>query len=139
VGDDRAGAPDDERPDAERPRRNPWAAVGLGLLLPGLAHAWLGRPRRALLQGGIVVFMFGFGLALDGSLSTPQPGSYLSFLATFADLGVGPLYVLAQAAGWGAGRVTAATHEVGNTFHWSAGVMNMLLLLDAWDIARGRK
>ena len=41
--------------------------------------------------------------------------------------------------GWGDGRLTAATHEIGNTFHWSAGVMNMLLLLDVHDIAKGRK
>ena len=56
-----------------------------------------------------------------------------------ADLGLGPFYVVAMKLGWGAGRVAAATHEVGNAFHWSAGVMNMLLMLDAGDIAIGRK
>lgn len=114
-------------------------AVGLGWLLPGLGHAWLGRPRRGAAMGGILLLMFALGLLLEGSLSRPTGGSYLSLLATVADLGIGPLYFVAQLFDWGGGRVTSATHEIGNTFHWSAGVMNLLLLLDAHDIGTGRK
>jgi hypothetical protein len=114
-------------------------AVALGWLLPGLGHAWLGRPRRGAAMGGILLLMFATGLLLEGSLSKPSGGTYLSALATVADLGIGPLYFVAQLLDWGAGTVTAATHEIGNTFHWSAGVMNLLLLLDAHDIGTGRK
>ena len=114
-------------------------AVVLGWLVPGLGHVVLGRPRRGAALGGILLLMFAVGLLLEGSLSRPSGGSYLSLLATLADLGMGPVYFLAQALGWGAGQVTSATHEIGNTFHWSAGVMNMLLLLDAHDVATGKK
>ena len=111
----------------------------LAWIFPGLGHLYLGWRLRAALYAGIVVFMFALGLFLEGGLSQPTSGSYLSSLATFADLGNGPLYFAVRWAGWGAGRVASATHEVGNTFHWSAGVMNMLLVLDAHDIAVGRK
>ncbi|MEM7247250.1 MAG: DUF6677 family protein [Acidobacteriota bacterium] len=111
----------------------------LAWLLPGAGHLYLGRPRRAALYLGIVMLMFFVGLQLDGTLSRPVQGRYLSYLAALADMGVGPLYWVSQAMGWGLGRVTAATHELGNAFHWTAGLLNMLLVLDAHDIAQGRK
>ena len=114
-------------------------AVALAWLLPGLGHVYLGRRKRGLFLGSLLLGMFAVGLALEGSLSKPAGGSYLSLLGMLADMGIGPLHFIAQATGWDAGRVTAATHEVGNTFHWSAGVMNMLLMLDAHDVATGRK
>ena len=132
-GAERSGAPSPEATLRSA------VAVTLGWLLPGLGHVYLGRWRRGCFLGGLLFLMFAVGLLLEGSLSRPSGGTYLSALATLADLGMGPVYFLAQALDWGAGRVTSATHEVGNTFHWSAGVMNMLLLLDAHDHATGRK
>jgi hypothetical protein len=41
--------------------------------------------------------------------------------------------------GLGKGVVTAATYEYGNTFVIVAGLLNMLVALDAYDIALGRK
>jgi hypothetical protein len=119
--------------------RSSTMALVLAWLVPGLGHLYLGWRRRALLYFAVIVFMFAFGLALEGSLSQPKPGSILAWLATFADLGNGALYGLARMTGFGAGRVASGTHEYGNTFHWSAGVLNMLLVLDAYDIAQGRK
>ena len=121
------------------PGRSAAVAVVLAWLVPGLGHLYLGWPRRALLYAFVILCLFGFGLRLEGTLSWPERKSYLSVLATLADLGVGPVYAIAHWLGWGAGRVASATHEIGNTFHWSAGVMNMLLMLDTWDIALGRK
>ena len=114
-------------------------AVVLTWLLPGLGHVYLGRRKRGLFLGGLLLGMFAVGLALEGILSKPAGGSYVSTLAAVADMGMGPVYFLAQSLGWDVGRMTAATHEVGNTFHWSAGVMNMLLMLDAHDVATGKK
>ena len=37
----------------------------------------------------------------------------------------------------GAGTVTAASYEYGNTFLMTAGLLNFLVILDAFDIARG--
>ena len=35
--------------------------------------------------------------------------------------------------------VTAASYEYGNTFLMTAGLLNFLVILDAFDIAMGRK
>ena len=42
-------------------------------------------------------------------------------------------------AGAGAGTVVAPTYEYGNTYIIVAGLLNMLVVLDAYDIAMGRK
>ncbi len=39
----------------------------------------------------------------------------------------------------GAGLVTAVSYEYGNTFLMTAGLLNFLVILDAYDIAAGRK
>jgi hypothetical protein len=39
----------------------------------------------------------------------------------------------------GMGLVTATTYEYGNTFLMTAGLLNFLVILDAFDIAMGRK
>jgi hypothetical protein len=35
--------------------------------------------------------------------------------------------------------VVAITYEYGNAFVIVAGLLNMLVVLDAWDVAEGRK
>jgi hypothetical protein len=39
----------------------------------------------------------------------------------------------------GQGVVTAASYEYGNTFLIVSGLLNMLVVIDAYDIALGRK
>jgi hypothetical protein len=41
--------------------------------------------------------------------------------------------------GMGSGVVTAATYEYGNTFLIAAGLLNYLVIIDAFDVASGRK
>ncbi len=41
--------------------------------------------------------------------------------------------------GWGEGDVTSYAYEYGNTFLFTAGLLNMLLVVDAFDISQGRK
>jgi len=60
-------------------------------------------------------------------------------LAALADLGIGLLYFVAWATGWGGGTVVAPTYEYGNTFLIVAGLLNLLVVIDAYDIAVGRK
>jgi hypothetical protein len=60
-------------------------------------------------------------------------------LAAFASVGNGIPYFIASLLGLGQGVVTAATYDYGNTFLIVAGLLNMLVVLDAYDIALGRK
>jgi hypothetical protein len=83
--------------------------------------------------------MFAIGLSLEGSLFPFDLGQPLVALAAIADLGIGAPYLVARALGLGAGRVVAATYEHGNAFLVVAGLLNVLVVLDAYDIAIGRK
>ncbi len=51
----------------------------------------------------------------------------------------GLLDVAARALGLGAGDVRPPTYEYGTTYLLTAGLMNALLVLDAIDVALGRK
>ena len=83
--------------------------------------------------------MFAIGLAIEGRLFPFQLAEPLAGLAAIADVGVGLPYFVAWALGAGAGRVLAVTYEYGNAFLITAGLLNMLVVVDAYDIALGRK
>jgi len=83
--------------------------------------------------------MFLIGLSLEGSLHQFDLTQPLVALAAMADLGIGSLYFIARAIGVGDGSVVASTYEYGNTFLVVAGLLNVLVVLDAYDIAIGRK
>ena len=83
--------------------------------------------------------MFAAGLWLEGQIFSFDLSQPLVALEAVADLGIGLLYVVATGSGLGAGRVVAVTYEYGNTFILVAGLLNMLVVLDAFDIAQGRK
>jgi hypothetical protein len=60
-------------------------------------------------------------------------------LAALADLGIGAPYFIASAMGYGAGEVRAVTYEYANAFLIVAGLLNLLVVIDAYDVALGRK
>ena len=107
--------------------------------VPGLGHLLLRRRLRACVFAAVIVVSFVVGLLLQGELILPRPGDPLSYLAAIATLGNGALFFLAEAVGLGQGLVTAVSWEYGNTFLLTAGMMNLLLVLDVHDIVTGRK
>ena len=109
-------------------------------LVPGAGHFYLGRRARAAAHAGIIIVLFHLGLSIDGTLYTlaESHGSLLRVLASFGSMGSGVLYFIANALG-PYGDVKSSTFEYGTTFTLSAGLMNLLLVLDCWDITRGRK
>ena len=107
--------------------------------VPGAGHLWQGRIQKGLVFLVTLPLMFVCGLWLEGRLFPFEPTQPLVALAAFADVGVGVPYLIAKAMGAGAGRVIAATYEYGNSFLIVAGLLNMLVVLDAFDIAQGRK
>lgn len=117
-----------------------WGAVALAWIFPGLGHYYLGRKRRALVYAVVVSLTFLFGLSFQGRLYWPEAGAPLTMLATFAVFGSGLLNIAARLlVDNPRGAILAVTYEYGCAFLLTAGLMNLLLMLDAFDIAVGRK
>jgi hypothetical protein len=85
-----------------------------------------------------VAVTFLTGLLLHGTLPRPVPGEPLSWLGTAATAATGVFGAAAWAVGAGRGDLTP-TNEAGSAFLLSAGIMSLLLLLDAADRAGRRE
>jgi hypothetical protein len=107
--------------------------------VPGAGHLWLGRAQKGISLLVLLTVMFAFGLWIEGRLFPFEFADPLVGLAALADLGMGLPYFVAKAFGAGVGRAVAVTYEYGNTFVIVAGLLNMLAVLDAYDISQGRK
>lgn len=120
--------------------RNRWVAVALAWAFPGLGHLYLGKRGRGLAYAAIVVAAFLLGMSFEGRLYSVEKGQPLTILATFAVHGAGLLPIAARALSDNpGGSILSVTFEYGCAFLLTAGLMNLLLMLDAWDIAAGRK
>lgn len=107
--------------------------------VPGAGHLWLGRRFKGLVFLIALPLMFAIGLAIDGRLFPFDTTEPLVALAALADVGIGVPYLVAKAMGAGAGNVRAVTYEYGNAFIIVAGLLNLLVVIDVYDIALGRK
>ena len=107
--------------------------------IPGAGHLWLGRRQKAAVFFVALLAMFVSGLLLKGRLFPFEFSEPLVALAAFANAGMGLPWILALMMDAGKGVVTAISYEYGNCFLIVAGLLNFLVVLDAFDIAVGRK
>ena len=122
-----------------RATTNSYLICAAAWAVPGAGHLWLGRAQKGAVFLVALPLMFAIGLWLEGRLFPFELSQPLVALAAFADIGMGVPYFAAKAAGLGAGRVIAQSFEYGNAFLIVAGLLNMLVVLDAFDVAEGRK
>lgn len=130
--------------------------IGLAAwFIPGSGHLLLKKWGRAALMGGAVWLSFFVGLAMGGHMFDLTPDTATATGSMFdwatmiqvppmiANLGSGIAYVVCwmMDIGFRDDPVQAArtTYEYGNTFLLIAGLMNYLTMLDAFDVAAGRK
>ncbi len=125
-------------------------------------HGWFrdsatgcsGKRVRAAVFAAVVTASFITGVLLHGEIAVPQQDSPLSWFFTFGCIGNGMLYFvrLLWVNGFdglfsasfpyglsGGGDPVAAGFFYGKTFLYTAGLMNLLVVLDVHDIARGDK
>jgi len=130
---------------AEKAPSRAWMLGVAAWAVPGLGHLLQGKWARALLLGGAVWVMFFVGLAFGGHLfrvgSNDQGFSaILQLLPMSANFGAGLLYIGCWLTNAGfAEQAQRISYEYGNTFLLVAGLLNYLAMLDAFDIAAGRK
>lgn len=108
-------------------------------LVPGLGHLLLGRKWRALILFSAILAMFLFGIAMQGEFYRTGTGSYLEALGHFGELCVGVAMPAARFFGYSGGNPFFASADYGSAFLVSAGMLNILTIFDAFDIAMGRK
>lgn len=114
-------------------------ACVLAWVIPGAGHFFLRRWVRGTIFFVSVVALFLIGLALDGKLFGAEFTDLFSILKFVDNAAIGILYFAGRAMDKGIGDLTSLSYEYGNTFLYTAGLLNMLLILDAFDVAQGRK
>ena len=138
----------DRREEKQQLKAIAWVMGAIAWLLPGAGHLLQGKWGRGLLLGGAVWAMFVAGLLFGGhlfSLTGKDAGTnaLLQAAPAIANLGTGGLYLFCSMLGLNFAelpeQMRRATFEYGNTFLWVAGLLNYLAMLDAFDIAAGRK
>jgi hypothetical protein len=129
---------------AKSPSIGTWApAVGVGWLIPGGGHFMLKRTGRGALLMVSVVSMFLLGLMMRGAMFQPQTGDILTTIiyvgGFLGDLASGLLYLLATWLGYSQPDVAGHVHDYGTKFLVAAGLLNILAMVDAYEIAVGKK
>ena len=107
--------------------------------IPGFGHLWLGRRSKGLIFLIALPLMFAIGLAFQGRIFPFDFSDPLVALEAMANFGIGLVYFVASPLGFGKGDVRAVSYEYGNTFLIVAGLLNVLVVIDAYDVALGRK
>jgi hypothetical protein len=121
-----------------------WISVLLvAWLLPGGGHFLQRRTIRGALLLASTGLMFLFGLMMRGAFFEPQRGDLLTTVIYYggflANVASGAFYILAVALGYNQPDVAGHVHDYGTKFLVGAGLLNILAMVDAYEIARGNK
>ena len=118
-------------------------AVALAWLVPGGGHFLLKRPGRAALLMASITSMFVCGLMMQGAMFSPASGDLLTTLINtggfVGDVASGILYLMSAWLGYNQPDTAGAVHDYGTKFLVVAGLLNILAMVDAFEIATGRK
>jgi hypothetical protein len=118
-------------------------AVALAWIIPGAGHILLRRYGRAVLLMFSVLAMFLFGLMMRGEFLKPHGGDLLNIIiyygGFFCDLAAGIPYLIASWFGYAVPDMPGAVHDYGTKFLVTAGLLNVLAMVDAYEIATGKK
>lgn len=118
-------------------------ALALAWLVPGGGHFLLRRPGRGGLLLGSVALMFVLGLLMRGAMFEPQRGDVLTTViycgGFLGDVASGIFYLLSVWLGYNQPDVAGHVHDYGTKFLVGAGLLNVLAMVDVFEIATRRK
>ncbi|HLJ45933.1 MAG TPA: DUF6677 family protein [Bryobacteraceae bacterium] len=122
----------------------PWfTIVAAAWLVPGGGHFLLKRSGRGGLLAISVIVMFLFGLMMRGAMFHPQRADVLTTIiytgGFLGDLASGLLYLLTTWLGYSQPDMAGHVHDYGAKFLVGAGLLNILAIVDAYEIATGQK
>ena len=129
-------------PHAQPTSRSEPVALAIGIagwILPGLGHALQKMWGRALIVFLAVGALVAMGAGMRGNVFTSSGDDAFDRLGYVADLGTGGFYFVAQELEPEGPDVSHADGDYGTRLLATAGVLNLLAALHAYEAARGRK
>lgn len=150
-------------PEAAPPLRSPYLVILTAWLIPGGGHLLLGRRVRGSIVLAVILSCFALGLLMHGSLFMPNGNGYevngrgaLTITAQLAnqgdilskliqyggflgDLASGVLYLGASFFGYGPPDMAGHSQDYGSKFLVGAGLLNIMAIVDAYEIATRQK
>ena len=123
---------------AESPVMGVAAAIA-GWAVPGLGHLLLRRWSKAAIYFFCVGGLACAGLVMRGGVFGAGAEDMFDRLGFFADLGTGVFYFLAHLIQTAGPDVAHATGDYGTRMFATAGMLNFLTVLEAYEIGRGRR
>ena len=117
-------------------------AVAFGIaawLLPGLGHALQKMWGRALVVFFAVGLLVLAGASMKGNVFTRHGSDAFDTLGYIADMGTGSFYLFARAIETKGADVSHSGGDYGTRLLATAGVLNLLAALHAYEAARGHK
>ena len=131
--------------DAIKNEQNPGSqALGIsaavaGWAIPGLGHLLLRQWSKAAVYFLCVGGLACAGLAMRGGVFGGNPADMFDRLGFFADLGTGGFYFLAHIIQSAGPDIAHASGDYGTRMFATAGMLNLLTVLEAAEIGRRRK
>jgi hypothetical protein len=130
---------------APAPLRSPILVIALGWLIPGAGHFLLGRRGRAAIIIGAVAIPFIVGMLMRGPFFQPGDSSgdvlsrFIQYGGFIGDLASGLLYIGARMFGYGPPDTAAHSADYGSKLIVAAGLLNILAMVDAYEITTRQK
>ena len=121
-----------------------WALpVFVAWMIPGGGHMMLKRRGRAILLAASITLMFLIGLLMRGAMFQLERGDLLTTVINYggflSNLATGALYLLSTMLGYSQLDVAGHVHDYGTKFLVTAGLLNILAMVDVYEIAAGKK
>ena len=114
-------------------------AAAAGWLVPGLGHALLQRWSKAIVYFFAVGILAVLGLWMRGNVFSSNSADAFDMLGFLADIGSGIFYFLAGTINPAGGDVSRAAGDYGTRLFATAGVLNLLCVLEVLQIGFGSK
>jgi hypothetical protein len=116
-----------------------YAIAMAGWLIPGLGHAVLKMWGRAAACFLTVAALVVVGAGMRGNIFSTGGTDAFDRLGYLADLGTGCFYFIARSLEHLGADVSHANGDYGTRFLATAGILNLLAALHAFEAARGHK
>ncbi len=118
--------------------------VVLAWLIPGAGHFLLKRQLHGIILLATIAGMFLTGILMQGRMFVPSSGDLFTMVMTyggfFGDLCNGLLYFLTvNGLGYHQEALPGAVHDYGTKFIVCAGLLNLLAVVDVYEIAGSKK